>query len=267
MYVQPDIIRPFATTEGTTKMDELLTPTLVEGELRIRDADLGERLGYSDPTQIRELIDRHKESVSKISILRTMRKITGGKAGRPANEYYLNRKQAIFVTAKSETETATDITIEIIERFDAYERGVLRTEQRRLSEDDCKAIGDIIEKVLKDEMQALLQEHELFRPEIAALQVTPTAPRALAVDGNFWPMRRVVQAAGVNQVGRGRLVHRCAAAMKKWCVKTGRHDAVQIVTDGDGNDHYTFAAVAVKEWLAEMGNDIISAHHNRGTGA
>jgi hypothetical protein len=43
--------------------------------------------------------------------------------GRPTIEYYLNRKQAIFITAKSETPIPTDTTIEIIERFDAYERG------------------------------------------------------------------------------------------------------------------------------------------------
>lgn len=46
-----------------------------------------------------------------------------GGRGRPATAYYLNRKQAIFITAKSETPEATDITIEIIHRFDEYELG------------------------------------------------------------------------------------------------------------------------------------------------
>jgi hypothetical protein len=53
------------------------------------------------------------------------RKLPGGTGGRPATEYHLHRKQAIFLTAKSETTEATEITIEIIERFDAYERGVV----------------------------------------------------------------------------------------------------------------------------------------------
>jgi phage antirepressor YoqD-like protein len=47
----------------------------------------------------------------------------GNKGGRPGRAYYLNRRQAIFITAKSETPTATEITIEIVDRFDAYERG------------------------------------------------------------------------------------------------------------------------------------------------
>jgi hypothetical protein len=48
-----------------------------------------------------------------------------GRTACTATEYYLNRKQATFLTAKSETAEATEITIEIIERFDAYERGMM----------------------------------------------------------------------------------------------------------------------------------------------
>jgi hypothetical protein len=101
-----------------------LVPILIEGEPRIRDIELGERLGFARPTKIRELIERHAGNLNKISILPTVAQIRDG-AGRPSKAYYLNRKQAIFITAKSETEQATDITIEIIERFDAYERGLL----------------------------------------------------------------------------------------------------------------------------------------------
>jgi phage antirepressor YoqD-like protein len=95
----------------------------VEGEARIRDIDLGERLGFERPADIRKLIERHRENLNKISILATVAQIHQG-AGRPSKAYYLNRKQAIFITAKSETAEATDITIEIIDRFDAYERGM-----------------------------------------------------------------------------------------------------------------------------------------------
>jgi hypothetical protein len=43
--------------------------------------------------------------------------------GQKVMAYFLNRKQAIYITAKSDTAVATDTTMEIIERFDAYERG------------------------------------------------------------------------------------------------------------------------------------------------
>lgn len=98
----------------------LITPEMHDGELRIIDTDLAVRLGFAKPAKIRDLIKRHKATLEKIGTLPTVgRVINGGNA----TEYYLNRKQAIFITAKSETATATDITIEIIERFDAYERG------------------------------------------------------------------------------------------------------------------------------------------------
>lgn len=103
----------------------LITPSMHEGELRILDIDLGKRLGFAKPVKIRELIKRHLPSLEQMGTVPTVGTV---KRGQGATEYYLNRKQAIFITAKSETAEATDITIEIIERFDAYERGEARPE-------------------------------------------------------------------------------------------------------------------------------------------
>lgn len=98
----------------------VLAPSLIGGEPRIRDLDLAGRLEFAKPTKIRDLIKRHMKSLMAMGPLPTVgRVINGGQA----TEFYLNRKQAIFITAKSETTAATEITIEIIERFDAYERG------------------------------------------------------------------------------------------------------------------------------------------------
>lgn len=91
----------------------------VEGEPRILDVDLATRLGFAKPAKIRELIKRHAVSLAHMGPLPTVGRVING--GR-AVESYLNRKQAIFITAKSDTPQATDITIEIIQRFDAYER-------------------------------------------------------------------------------------------------------------------------------------------------
>lgn len=100
-----------------------INPQPMNGELRVLDTELGKRLGFANPVKIRELIKRHKVNLEKIGVLPTVGKTSSGRGGRPTEEYYLNRKQAIFITAKSETAEATDITIEIIHRFDAYERG------------------------------------------------------------------------------------------------------------------------------------------------
>jgi phage antirepressor YoqD-like protein len=100
-----------------------LSPKPIEGELRILDIQLGDRLGFKRPRDIRQLIERHIEAISALGAVCGMVPQTSEKGGRPATEYYLNRRQAIFITAKSETAEATDITIEIIQKFDAYERG------------------------------------------------------------------------------------------------------------------------------------------------
>src|SRR5271154_6291860 len=106
---------------ATPKMNELLTPTMVEGELRILDTDLAKRLGFAEPRMIRRTIKRHLPDLDRMGTRYTVERVI---KGGEATEYYLNRKQAIFITAKSGTPMAIDITIEIIERFDAYERGV-----------------------------------------------------------------------------------------------------------------------------------------------
>ncbi|QHC36952.1 hypothetical protein FMA36_00405 [Komagataeibacter xylinus] len=95
----------------------------MDGELRIKDEDLGVRLGFNRPRDIRKIIVRYLPELGRLGVCATASQTSGSKGGRPTEAYYLNRKQAIFITAKSETAIAADITIEIVERFDAYERG------------------------------------------------------------------------------------------------------------------------------------------------
>jgi hypothetical protein len=97
----------------------------VGGEPRILDLDLASRLGFAEPRAIRKLIKRHLPSLDRLGVRATVSRTPNAKGGAPTEEHYLNRKQAIFVTGKSETPTATEITIEIIERFDAYERAAV----------------------------------------------------------------------------------------------------------------------------------------------
>lgn len=100
-----------------------LVPVDVGGEARVRDLDLAVRLGFERPRKIKELIERHMAALLRMGVCPTVGRTSGAQGGRPTEDYYLNRKQAIFITAKSETPEATDITIEIIEKFDAYEKG------------------------------------------------------------------------------------------------------------------------------------------------
>ena len=98
----------------------ILTP--INGEPRVHDLLLAERLGFSQPRDIRKLINRNEAKLLKFGICATVARIHEG-AGRPTNEYYLNKKQSIFIAMKSETEKAFEVQEDIIRVYDAYLNG------------------------------------------------------------------------------------------------------------------------------------------------
>ncbi|MCP5196995.1 MAG: hypothetical protein H6974_09450 [Gammaproteobacteria bacterium] len=127
-----------------------LTLTPINGEPRIRDLDLAERLGFERSAKIRDMIRRNEKKLLNFGILPTVGKIHEG-AGRPTAEFYLNQKQAIFICMKSETDRAFDVQVEIVRVFDAYLNGHgttnpdpqpgLSTRQYQALQDDAHEIG------------------------------------------------------------------------------------------------------------------------------
>jgi len=96
--------------------------TTINGEPRVLDLRLAEALGFKRPADIRPLIERHREAIERLGgIFRTVRKNTG--RGRPANEFWLTKKQAVYLTTKSETDIAVEATIQVVEVFDAATSG------------------------------------------------------------------------------------------------------------------------------------------------
>ena len=137
-----------------------ITIERVEGEARILDTDLATRLGFDRPRKIRDLIKRYHPDLLKMGPCPTVERVING---GETTEFYLNRKQAIFITAKSDTPDATEITIEVIERFDAYEKGAA-----------VSAIPDLSDPLV---LQHLLAQHITAR--IAADQRAAVAEKAV----------------------------------------------------------------------------------------
>lgn len=89
---------------------------IVAAEPRIHDLKLAKALGYKRAQDIRNLILRHIETLESFGpIFRKHGKIG---RGRPGTDYYLTKKQALYITAKSDTERAAMVTIEMVEVFD-----------------------------------------------------------------------------------------------------------------------------------------------------
>jgi len=168
-----------------TQKSSIIIPVMHEGELRIKDEDLGIRLGFNRPRDIRKIIVRYLPELDRMGVRATMAQTSGSKGGRPTDAYYLNRKQAIFITAKSETAEATDITIEIIERFDAYERGETSA---------IKAPANMVEALtLALEQQRALEAKD---QEIAELTPQAGALQKLALLEGVHNLRSAAQQCG-----------------------------------------------------------------------
>ena len=105
-----------------------ITTVSSDGEPRVRDLDLGDRLGFSRPEDIRKIIRRHEKTLKKINVLATVAQTPDPKVGgRPARIYNLCESQAVFIIGKSETEIADDLFAEIAIAFVEYRRRAFDT--------------------------------------------------------------------------------------------------------------------------------------------
>lgn len=94
--------------------------TEIDGEPRIGDLILARSLGFDRPRNIRKLIERNAEALSVFGEVCSTWSEPTAAGGRPGRAYHLNRKQALFLTAKSDTERAAFLTIAMVEVFDAW---------------------------------------------------------------------------------------------------------------------------------------------------
>ncbi|WP_146214802.1 hypothetical protein [Azospirillum thermophilum] len=97
--------------------------TTVNHEPRISHLRLAEILGYSVPWKLAQLIARHLPALERFGAVSTTVVETGKRGGRKGKILWLNKRQAIYITTKSETDRATDITIAVVEVFDAAAAG------------------------------------------------------------------------------------------------------------------------------------------------
>ncbi|AWJ82708.1 hypothetical protein TSH58p_03750 [Azospirillum sp. TSH58] len=98
-----------------------------DGEPRVSDVILAERLGFGQPRDIRKLIERNRAELETYGeICATVAQNTDPMGrGRPGKAYYLNEGQALVICALSRTPQAALVRRQIIEVFLAYRRGVL----------------------------------------------------------------------------------------------------------------------------------------------
>lgn len=175
-----------------------LTIRTIDNEPRIIDLDLAERLGYERPTKIRELIKRHIESLCAFGPLPTVgRVINGGEA----TEFYLNKQQAIFITTQAGTSEAVNATIYIIQKFDAYERGLITSPNSSMALEFAKLVMDHLPNLGDRSKQAVLSETSLL------LFGNRTVPLPV-VDEKFWTTTEIAAECGVTPQRAGSVANK-----------------------------------------------------------
>lgn len=99
-----------------------------DGELRISDIELAERLGYPDVKLFRQLIRRNRADLDELGFCFTVKQNSGEQGGRRETVFWLNRAQAIHAVYRSETPVARRLAIVLTRAFDE----LLKQTQRSL---------------------------------------------------------------------------------------------------------------------------------------
>lgn len=112
---------PTRTIEGIT--------FAVDGdEPKARDLDIAAKLGLDRPRDIRKLVTRWAHELGPVEQRATEARYEirpGVWHSQPATESWLTEEQALFIVAKSDTETATAVLKEIIRVFVLARKGLL----------------------------------------------------------------------------------------------------------------------------------------------
>jgi hypothetical protein len=146
-------------------MSNPLALTPINGEPRVHDLILAERLGFDRPRKVREIIQRNLDKLLKFGHCPTVGRCIeiGNGAKREVEEYYLNQKQAIFICMKSETDKAFDVQVEIVHVFDAYLNGDIKPPMPNFANPAEAARAWALEY---ERSQTLQREVEASRPKV-----------------------------------------------------------------------------------------------------
>ena len=162
----------------------------IDNEPRILDLDLAEWLEYERPRAIRDLIKRRIDDLEQLGVCRTVRQTSSETGGRPSDEFYLNKQQAIFITTQAGTPKAISSTVHLIQKFDAYERGLIVAPNSSMALEFAKLVMDHLPNLGDRSKQAVLSETSLL------LFGNRTVPLPV-VDEQFWTTTEIAAECGV----------------------------------------------------------------------
>ena len=124
-------------TQNITKSD-IYQLAEIDGEMKIRDLDLAEKLGLKNPRDIKTIIKQNLDELQSFCPLSAMpTKVDIGLGlTRTVESFFLNEEQALLVCILSRTAKAKEVRRELIALYSQYRHGELeKTNTRFLVED------------------------------------------------------------------------------------------------------------------------------------
>lgn len=190
VYPTPAHETAMTKTEPTTLTIEGVELAVTDGEPRMRDLDIGTKIGLAQPRDIRKLIKRYIKSgdLQGVDVRATVARTqmpTGGFRETPVDEFWLTEEQALFLVAKSETAAANKLTREVIHVFTLARKGLL--------------VPAAVDPALVARLSAL----EASQAQTAATLATLPSTMALAIAETLRPLMMAQAPAGGPCIGRG----------------------------------------------------------------
>jgi hypothetical protein len=226
-------------------MNELTKADLVQigdDEPRILDLRVAERLGFTRPVNIRNLIRRNEaELVTYGDLLRDEANSKTG-PGRPSDGYLLNEGQILLLAMKSDAPNAVAIRKEVITVYQAWRRGEVAG---GITKADLLAM-----EARFDAKLALAAEKIAFIAEA----YDPTKQRGVT----HRPTVYFLQDQKVPQKGRRGLTIKVSKELLQLAVVTGDLSLIRMENEHKGR--WLFHVDLFARWFGDGGSETIRAH-------
>lgn len=225
----------------------------IDGEPRVRDLDLAERLGFSRPRAIRQIVERNRPEIVGLGSLATQR---GKSRGQEFTEYHLNEEQALLVAVLSNAPHAAAVRAMLIRTFVSYRRGQIGgLDERGL---ELLRRTDGIARMLSHKVTEIEKALPALRAELLTALIE-SDPRVVAT--TFKPALDVLEERGVPARGRRGFSQRVSSRLRRYSL-----DRQIPMRSSHETKRWLFHVDAISGWMTLEGDALIRDHIDKVNG-
>ena len=219
---------------------------------RVRDIEIAERLEFSRPRDIRQLIERNLPEIGRYGAVprRAVQVTSGNNRMTEVQEYHLNEEQALLVAVLSKAPRAAEVRHALITTYTAYRRGLIAS-GGELTPDDMKRLGGMFKGIVHKQLAEII-------PAMVAAELERD-PRYTAV--SFVPALDVLKRHNVPPKGRRGLSNKVSARLRHWCARLGMSPRMCA-----HSNHYLYPVEVVEQFVKGEGAALIRDHIAKLTG-